>query len=243
MRYWSTPPHTDIEESRVWLSRMITQSAATGCDFLVEYKGRIIGKAGCYEPANVGYIFHPDIWGRGFATEALAAVIQRVFEVGAFAALVADVDPRNVGSLRLLGRLGFREVGRAKQTWLVRNDWCDSVYLELERAEAPSHSPQLSGPDLTRQRRRHALVVAERHAPLSTSVDVALVFRDSVTPATVTLMAPERHAQAPRRRGAVLSFSHSPLLRWPSPSMRRSGGASAPRDWRPPRLPACPSRQ
>jgi RimJ/RimL family protein N-acetyltransferase len=113
MRYWSTPPHTDIEESRVWLSRMITQFAATRCDFLVEYKGRIIGKAGCYEPPNVGYIFHPDIWGRGFATEALAAVIQRVFEVGAFAALMADVDPRNVASLRLLGRLGFRKVGRA----------------------------------------------------------------------------------------------------------------------------------
>ena len=149
MRYWSTPPHTDIEESRAWLSRMITQSAATGCDFLVEYKGRVIGKAGCYEPPNVGYVFHPDIWGRGFATEALAAVIPRAFEVGAFVALVADVDPRNLASLKLLGRLGFREVGRAKQTWLVGNDWCDSVYLELGRGDAVSF-PQLSGSDLTR---------------------------------------------------------------------------------------------
>jgi [ribosomal protein S5]-alanine N-acetyltransferase len=146
MRYWSTPPHTDIEESRVWLSHMITQSSATGCDFLVEYEGRVIGKAGCYEPPNVGYIFHPDVWGQGFATEALAAVIQHVFEVGAFAALLADVDPRNVASLKLLGRLGFREAGRAEQTWLVGNDWCDSVYLELGRAAAPPHSLSPEGP-------------------------------------------------------------------------------------------------
>jgi hypothetical protein len=55
-----------------------------------------------------------------------------------------------------------------------------------------------------RRRRRHALVPAERHAPPSTNVDVAPVSRASVTPATVRLMAPERHAPASRSVGAVL---------------------------------------
>jgi hypothetical protein len=55
-----------------------------------------------------------------------------------------------------------------------------------------------------RQRRRHALVVAERHGLPSTNVDVAPVSRDSVTPGTVTLMAPERHVPASRKAGAVL---------------------------------------
>ena len=135
MRYWSTPPHADIELSREWLARMIARSAETGCDFLVEFEGRVIGKAGCYEPPEIGYIFHPDTWGRGFATEALAAVIPRVFAVGAFDALLADVDPRNTASLRLLEKLGFRETGRGARTWLVGTEWCDSVYLQLGRDE------------------------------------------------------------------------------------------------------------
>lgn len=148
MRYWSTPAHRNIEESRAWLARMMTQSTATGCDFLVEYQGCVIGKAGCYEPPNIGYIFHPSIWGRGLATEALAAVIQRVFEVSAFDTLIADVDPRNVASLRLLGRLGFREAARATATWQVGDEWCDSVYLELGRGETPL-SAEFGGSDLT----------------------------------------------------------------------------------------------
>ena len=48
------------------------------------------------------------------------------------------------------------------------------------------------------------LVVAERHAPLSTNVDVAPVSSDSVTPATVTLLEPDRHGRPSRKTGAVL---------------------------------------
>jgi ribosomal-protein-alanine N-acetyltransferase len=133
MRYWSTPPHADIEQSRDWLARMIAESAQTGCDFVVEFEGRVIGKAGCYAPPEIGYIFHPDVWGRGFASEALAVIIKHVFAAGAFDALRADVDPRNTASLRLLKKLGFRETGRAPRTWLVGAEWCDSVYLEFRR--------------------------------------------------------------------------------------------------------------
>jgi hypothetical protein len=58
-----------------------------------------------------------------------------------------------------------------------------------------------------RARKRHALVLAERHAPPSTNADVAPLSFDSVTPSTVTLMAPDSHAPASRsygRMGAIL---------------------------------------
>jgi ribosomal-protein-alanine N-acetyltransferase len=42
------------------------------------------------------------------------------------------VDPRNAGSLRLLRRLGFRKTGRKERTWLVGEEWCDSVYLQVD---------------------------------------------------------------------------------------------------------------
>ncbi|WP_374472102.1 GNAT family N-acetyltransferase [Phenylobacterium sp.] len=130
MRYWSSPPHADREQTRAWLDEMI---AATDEDFVVEFEGRVIGKAGAYRLPDVGYILHPDAWGRGLATEAMAAVVAHVFATRDVDRLTADVDPRNGASIRLLEKLGFRETGRAARTWRVGEEWCDSVYLALER--------------------------------------------------------------------------------------------------------------
>jgi ribosomal-protein-alanine N-acetyltransferase len=136
MRFWSTPPHSDREQTRVWLQSMIDSDADQGSDFVLEFEGRVIGKAGCWRVPAVGYILHPDYWSKGLAREALAAIIPHVFASFPIDAIEADVDPRNEASLGLLGRLGFAEVRRAKRTWLVGEEWCDSVYLELPRPAA-----------------------------------------------------------------------------------------------------------
>jgi [ribosomal protein S5]-alanine N-acetyltransferase len=133
MRFWSTLPHTTVEESRIWLRSMIDAPAGAGDDYLIEYEGRVIGKAGCWRLPDIGFILHPDYWGRGIAREALEAVIPRVFSSFPVAALTADVDPRNAASLALLKGLGFVETGRAKGTWDLGGELCDSVYLALPR--------------------------------------------------------------------------------------------------------------
>jgi RimJ/RimL family protein N-acetyltransferase len=51
-------------------------------------------------------------------------------------AVIADVDPRNSACLNLLTRLGFQETHRTARTWLVGDEWCDSVYLALPRPTA-----------------------------------------------------------------------------------------------------------
>jgi RimJ/RimL family protein N-acetyltransferase len=133
MRYWSRPPHTELEQTREFLDSMIAAPSDLSDDFVVEHEGRAIGKAGCWRLPEVGYILHPDYWGQGLASEALTAVIGHVFSTRAIEAIKADVDPRNEGSLRLLARLGFVETHRAERTWLVGEEWCDSVYLALKR--------------------------------------------------------------------------------------------------------------
>lgn len=133
MRYWSTLPHTDIEQTREWLGAMIEAPPEESDDFIVELGGRVIGKAGCWRLPEVGYILHPDHWGKGYAGEALGAAIAHVFASYPVAALEADVDPRNTASLRLLERLGFRETRRAERTMQIGDEWCDSVYLSLKR--------------------------------------------------------------------------------------------------------------
>jgi len=132
-RYWSTLPHEDVEVTRQWLADMIAADPARD-DYVVEIDGRVIGKAGCFRVPEIGYILHPDYWRRGLATEALRAVIARIFERRPVPALTADVDPRNRPSLNLLQhKLGFKVVARARNTWNIGGVWHDSVYLELKR--------------------------------------------------------------------------------------------------------------
>ena len=133
MRYWSTPPHATLEQSRVWLASMVAASPSESDDFLIEYEGRVIGKAGCWRMPEIGFVLHPDFWGKGLAHEAVGAAIEHVLATFPIAAIIADVDPRNAASLRLLTRLGFVETGRAVRTMQVGEEWCDSVYLARHR--------------------------------------------------------------------------------------------------------------
>ncbi|MBX9457832.1 MAG: GNAT family N-acetyltransferase [Rhizobium sp.] len=133
MRYWSTPPHKTLHQTRDWLKEMMASPDSESDDFVVEFEGHVIGKAGFWRLPEIGYILHPDCWGRGLAHECLSALIARAFSRFDADALVADVDPRNAASLKLLTKLGFVETRRAQRTILVGDEWCDSVYLELRR--------------------------------------------------------------------------------------------------------------
>jgi len=136
MRYWSTPPHATLDETREWVASMAERSAGACQDFVIELDGRAVGKAGCFKLPEIGYILHPDVWGRGYAREAMAAVITHIFATRDVEKLVADVDPRNEASIGLMTRLGFAETHRAKGTWQVGDELCDSVYFALPRPEA-----------------------------------------------------------------------------------------------------------
>lgn len=130
--YWYEPPHATLDQTRIWLDNMIAIPPDEGEDFIVELDGVAIGKAGLYRFPTIGFIFAPDHWGRGLAGEALRAVVARAFDVHDLPAIDADVDPHNAACLRLLDRLGFKEIGRRDRTWLVGDTWCDSVDLRLE---------------------------------------------------------------------------------------------------------------
>ena len=133
MRYWSTLPHASREVTRPWLAQMIARTEAGGEDFLIEFDGRVIGDVGAGRLPDFGFIIHSEFWGRGFATEASRAFIDYAFSQTAATELVADVDPRNQASLGVLAKLGFVETGRAERTFLLGDEWCDSIYLALRR--------------------------------------------------------------------------------------------------------------
>lgn len=133
MRYWSSLPHDTVERTREWLQSMIDAPAEASEDYIIEHEGRAIGKVGCHRLPEIGFILDPEFWGKGLAREALEAVIRHIFATRLVDKLIADVDPRNRASLGLLKRLGFQETHRAKATWTIGDQVCDSVYLALPR--------------------------------------------------------------------------------------------------------------
>lgn len=135
MRFWSTLPHESLRETEVFVAETVAAVAAgTADDFAITQAGTIIGKAGLWQGNELGILIARPHWGQGFAAEAARAVITRAFAQGRDE-VVADVDPRNAACLRMLGRLGFRKTGEAKATYLIGQDWVDSVYLSLIPAD------------------------------------------------------------------------------------------------------------
>ena len=133
MQWWSTPPHETLDQTRDWLQSMV--EADNPLDLIIERDGVCIGKAGFWTPPEIGYILHPDHWGQGLATEALSAVIEALFVTTDHDQAIADVDPDNAASLRLLEKLGFQRTGFRENSWNVGGVWKNSVDLSLTRVD------------------------------------------------------------------------------------------------------------
>jgi RimJ/RimL family protein N-acetyltransferase len=78
--------------------------------------GRWIGHAGPWQPegwpgTEVGYAFHRDAWGRGYATEACAASMDWAFEVLGWTDIIHSISPANPASQAVARRLGSRNRG------------------------------------------------------------------------------------------------------------------------------------
>jgi RimJ/RimL family protein N-acetyltransferase len=81
--------------------------------------------------AMIGYTFAPANQGRGYAVEAVRAVVDWLFTVRKVHRVAATIDPENVASARVLERNGFRYIGTARSAALVRNVWSDDARFEI----------------------------------------------------------------------------------------------------------------
>ncbi|VXB77951.1 GNAT family N-acetyltransferase [Aeromicrobium sp. 9AM] len=77
---------------------------------------------------EVGWHFHPDAWGHGYATEAAQALVDRGFAAG-LAEIYAVTHPDNVASQAVCRRLGMTDLG-------LRSEWYD-VELRAFRLDHP----------------------------------------------------------------------------------------------------------
>ena len=88
--------------------------------------------------AMIGYSITTDAQGHGYATEAVGAVVDALFEQADLHRIVASIDPENRASRRVLEKLGFRLEGRSPSSVLVRGTWVDDDHFALLASERTS---------------------------------------------------------------------------------------------------------
>jgi len=88
---------------------------------------------------EIGYWLAREAWGRGFASEAVAALIPVCWASG-IERLTAHVNVENAASRRVLAKNGFAEVGMAELWMPARNRSNTSVLMALEPGRHPTDS-------------------------------------------------------------------------------------------------------
>jgi ribosomal-protein-alanine N-acetyltransferase len=82
---------------------------------------------------NVGWMFFPGHWGRGYATEAVRALAEHL-ERGGVAEQRAFVTVGNLDSLRVAARCGFAQTGYQRASERFRGFDYDEIALVRRRA-------------------------------------------------------------------------------------------------------------
>lgn len=119
-------PFTQLHASARIL--MIRAREMAGKDYVwavEDMDGNLIGNLGLSETVSgtmrLGYAYGTDQWGKGYATEALLAVMDWVSRHLTVGEIRAEVFLDNPASARVLAKAGFTETGNSARYSLARN--------------------------------------------------------------------------------------------------------------------------
>jgi len=89
---------------------------------------------------TLGYALTPEFWGKGYANEAVAAMVQAAFSLTHVVEINASVRVENPASRRVLEKTGFRLVGTGPQGAPARGGLVECDRLALPRADWAARS-------------------------------------------------------------------------------------------------------
>lgn len=141
---------TEMSQAHDWVANIISAYEHLGSQgfrwaiCLQENPAKLIGSCGFhsvnpeFRSCDIGYELHPDFWGQGFATEAVAAIIQYSLShnfpvsINRVAATTDVVSPK---SISVLSKLGFKEEGILREYGYWKERFHDVRLFSLLRAD------------------------------------------------------------------------------------------------------------
>lgn len=140
MRYGAGSPWTTMEQADEYLVKgdeNLASGTALRVGIVVQATGTLVGQAALWafseqnRRCDIGYSLMREHWGKGYASEAVHALLGYGFDRLDLNRVEADIDPRNAASARVLERLGFQREGYMPERWIVGGEVCDTVFYGL----------------------------------------------------------------------------------------------------------------
>jgi RimJ/RimL family protein N-acetyltransferase len=101
----------------------------------------IIGDIGIHfldpgtKQVEIGCTLDKNQHGKGYATEALNVLMNYLFHELDKHRIVTSIDPKNLKSIGLVERLGFRKEAHFKESILIRGEWADDLVYAILKDE------------------------------------------------------------------------------------------------------------
>lgn len=125
-----------------WAATRFTQPGDAVCLAVEERAtGTVVGDVVLFwrdekdRAGEVGYIFDPRYAGRGYATEAVRALLAVGFDGLGLHRIAARIDDRNLASARVVERLRFRREARLVESEWFKEEWTTLLVYALLAAE------------------------------------------------------------------------------------------------------------
>jgi len=83
--------------------------------------------------AEIGYSISPQYHRQGFGLEAVRALVRYLFDTLGLQRVTAKTDPANIGSIKILKKIGFRQEILLEKNIKIRGEWKDDLVFTLFR--------------------------------------------------------------------------------------------------------------
>ena len=143
MRHWSGAAWNSLDQASQKIAqydKALRENESIGLAIATVDTNTVIGTCSLFHldeqcrRAEIGYGLASASWGKGYMHEALITLIKFGFEVLDLNRIEADIDPRNLASIRSVERLGFVKEGHLRERWIVEGEISDSnIYGLLRR--------------------------------------------------------------------------------------------------------------
>lgn len=121
------PPETLVDALPIFFSWLAADPASSGWNlwYMISSDGVLAGSCGfagrpSEGEAEIGYAVLPAFRGRGYATEATAALVDWAFAHPDVVRVAAQAEPSNLASVRVLEKAGFVPDGEGEEEGCVR---------------------------------------------------------------------------------------------------------------------------
>jgi RimJ/RimL family protein N-acetyltransferase len=111
---------------------LVVEEADAG-GFVGEMMLRLTSEAS--RQGEVGWSVHPDAQGRGYATEGSREMLRLGFDELGLHRIVAECDPRNEASIRVMEKLGMRREAHHLDALFLKGEWVGSLVYAMLDAE------------------------------------------------------------------------------------------------------------